>query len=268
MASKEATTAAPAAEKKAVATPSFALEFKLLKDKIGATTTNQQVKSKVKDAFTGYGALDQCRVQGDVGQDRTVVVFFDRLFGKGQPAWDALQKGETVNISLYDEQIALSLSAEKPSGGGATSGTASLPKKEKKDAKKPRGEKKDGEAKADGKADDSKDGKRPPRGPKKEEVKGPSLQRGRANIGGKLGPMSKIRLAKMEKEKKDKEIAEKKAAGTYVEEVKVVEEDPSVHLVKKGGKDVKKDDKKEAGKKEAGKKEAAKAPAKAPAKKK
>lgn len=274
MASKEATPAAAAApaDKKTSAAPTHALEFKLLKDKIGAATTNQQVKSKVKDAFTGYGALDQCRVQGDVGQDRTVVVFFDRLFGKGQPAWDALQKGETVNISLYDEQIPLSLSAEKPSGGGATSGTASLPKKEKKDAKKPRGDRKDGEGKADGKEgkDDSKDGKRPPRGPKKEEVKGPSLQRGRANIGGKLGQLSKIRLAKIEKEKKDKEVAEKKAAGTYVEEVKVVEEDPSIHLVKKGGKDVGKKEagKKEAGKKEDGKKEAAKAPAKAPAKKK
>lgn len=278
MASKEATPAAAApADKKTsqVAAPTFALEFKLLKDKIGAATTNQQVKSKVKDAFTGYGALDQCRVQGDVGADRTVVVFFTRLMeGKGKNAWDALQKGETVNISLYDEQIPLSLSAEKPSGGGATSGTATGPKKEKKDAKKgPRGEKKDGEGKADGK-EDSKDGKRLPRGPKKEEVKGPSLQRGRANIGGKLGPMSKIRLAKLEKEKKDKEIAEKKAAGTYVEEVKVVEEDPSVHLVKKGGKDVgKKEDAKKGGdaKKEAGKKgEAAKAPAKAaaPAKKK
>jgi len=270
MASKEATPAAAAAPEKKVdrATPTYALEFKLLKDKIGAATTNQQVKSKVKDAFTGYGALDQCRVQGDVGQDRTVVVFFDRLFGKGQPAWETLQKGETVNVDIYDEQIPLSLSAEKPSGGGATSGTATGPKKEKKDdKKKPRGDRKDGDAK-EGK-DDSKDGKRPPRGPKKEEVKGPSLQRGRANIGGKLGPVSKIRLAKLEKEKKEKDIAERKAAGTYVEEVKVVEEDPSIHLVKKGGKDVgkkeagkKEEGKKDAGKKEAGKKEAAKAPAK------
>jgi len=272
MASKEATPAAaaasPTAEKKgaAAAVPTHALEFKLLKDKIGDKTTNQQVKSKVKEAFTGYGALDQCRVQGDVGQDRTVFVFFERLFGKGQPAFESLQKGETVNISLYDETIPLSLSDSKPSGGGATSGTATGPKKEKKDdKKKPRGDKKEGE----GKEGDSKDGKRPPRGPKKEEVKGPSLQRGRANIGGKLGPVSKIRLAKIEKERKEKEIAEKKANGTYVEEVKVVEEDPSIHLVKKGGKDVgkkeagkKEDGKKEAGKKDAGKKEAAKAPAK------
>jgi len=269
MASKEATPAAAAAaapaEKKAerAAAPTFAFEFKLPKDKIGEKTTNKQVKSKVGETFIGWGAFDECRVQGDVGQDRTVYVFFARLFGKGQPAWDALQKGETPTINIYDETVNLSLSGERPSGGGATTGTATGPKKEGKKAegKKPRGDRKEGGEAKDGKdSKESKDGKRPPRGPKKEEVKGPSLQRGRANIGGKLGPVSKIRLARLEKEKKEKEKAERIKAGTWVEEEKVVEEDPSVHIVKKG--DAKKEaGKKEAGKKEAGKKEAGKAEA-------
>jgi len=104
-------------------------------------------------------------------------------------------------------------------------------------------------------------------------VKGPSLQRGRANIGGKLGPVSKIRLARIEKERKEKEKAEKIAAGTWVEEKKEVEEDPSAHIVAPKAKGAKAEaGKKDAGKKEAGKKEAGKAEggkkeaAKAPAK--
>jgi hypothetical protein len=150
----------------------------------------------------GYGAFTETQVIGQAGADRTVIVFFARLFGKGQPAYEKLKANESVTVKIYDEEVEIKLSGAKPSGGGATTGTSSRPKKEVAKAggrgKKPSGDKpKDGEVAKDG----AKKEDRPKRPPKKEEVKGPSLQRGRANIGGKLGPVSKVRLAKIAKEK-------------------------------------------------------------------
>jgi len=272
MASKEAKSDAPAAAVEApaaAAAPVFAFEFKLLAEKIGEKTTNKQVKAKVNEAFLGYGAFDECRVVGDEGKDRTVIVFFARLFGKGQPAWDSLSKGEAVTVSLYDETIALSKTDAKPSGGGATTGTSFRPKKEAAKGEKKAGgrgrgrgaagEGKDGEGKA-GEAKDGKDDKDGGRGRgrgrgKKEEVKGPSLQRGRANIGGKLGPVSKVRLAKQAREAKIKEAKDREARGEKpLEEEKKDDEDKGGLPPRKAGSD----DKKEAGKKEGGKKEAGK----------
>jgi len=282
MASKEAsTTTTPKEAKAAPAGEFFAFEFKLPAAKIGALTTDKQVKAKVSDAFMGYGAFDECRVTGGVGADRTVIVFFARLFGKGQPAWDAVKAGEKPTITVYDEAIELQATDAKPSGGGAATGTAHLPKKEaKKEAKKGgRGAGRGEEGKdKEGKDKDGKDGGRGRgRGAKKEEVKGPSLQRGRANIGGALGPVSKVRLAKIEKAKKEKDLADRIARGEKIEEAKKEEDtDPSLHIVKpkskeekgkaeekgkKGGDGKKGDAKKEAPKGDA-KKEAAKAPAK------
>jgi len=245
----------------------FAFEFKLLKDKIGDKTTNKQVKAKVAEAFMGYGAFDESRVTGDVGADRTVVVFFARLFGKGQPTWDSLVKGEKPKIKIYDEDVELSQTDEKPSGGGAATGTAHKPKKEA-EGKKKGGPKKEGgrgggrgDEKGDGKGDskdkdgDRKDGGRGRGRGKKEEPK-VSMQRGRANIGGKLGPVSKVRLAKIEKAKRDKENAERIAHGEAPIEEKKEEAPPEEKKEpkkeekgKKGG-----DAKKEGGKAEAGKK--------------
>jgi len=266
--------------------PCFAFEFKLLKDKIGDKTTNKQIKSRVNESFMGWGAFDECRVIGDLGDDRRVIVFFARLFGKGQPAWDSLKKGETTTIEIYGESVALSASDESPSGGGATTGTSSRPKNPKSEAKKPsgrgrgRGEGKEGE----GKDGDKKDGdKKEGRGRgKKEDVKGPSLQRGRANIGGKLGPVSKVRLAKIEKAKRDKENEERKARGEKPLDEPKKEEEPEPKKEEKGkgekgkgekgkgekgkgekGKEAGKGDgKKEAGKKGDAKKEAPKEAAK------
>jgi len=275
MASKEAKSDATAAEPAAAAAPSFAFELKLLKDKIGEKTTNKQVKAKVTEAFMGYGAFDECKVVGEAGADRTVIVFFARLFGKGQPSWDALSKGEKSTITIYDEVVELGQSDAKPSGGGATTGTSFLPKKES-----PKGEKKggrgrgrgrgegegmDGEGK-DGEGKDGGRGRGRGRGKKPEEVKGPSLQRGRANIGGKVGQMSKVRLAKIEKEKKAKEIADRIAKGEKVEDIKKEDEpkEEPAAAPKKGGKEEKgkgEAGKKDAGKKEGGKKEAGKAEA-------
>jgi len=267
MASKEASTTPKEAKEPKPVGEFFAFEFKLAADKIGAATTDKQVKAKVSDAFMGYGAFDECRVTGGVGKDRTVVVFFARLFGKGQPAWDAVKAGEKPTITVYDESIVLGATDAKPSGGGAATGTSFLPKKEaKKEAKKkgPR-EDKDGKDGKDAKEGDKKDGGRGRGRGKKEDVKGPSLQRGRANIGGALGPVSKVRLARQEKLKKEKDLAERKARGEKIEEeVKKEEEDPSKHLVKPKAKEEKgKADagKKEGGKKEGGKKEAGKAEA-------
>jgi len=257
MASQEATKAEA---KAAPAAPEYyAFEFTLPKDKIGEKTTNPQVKSKVGEAFLGYGAFTECQVIGGVGADRTVVVFFARLFGKGQPTWDALKKNEKVTIQIYDENVELRLSGAKPSGGGATTGTSSRPKKEapKKAGGRGRGDRKpaDSDKKEAAKDGDKKEGGRGRGRPKKEEVKGPSLQRGRANIGGKLGPVSKVRLAKQAKEAREKENAARIARGEApIEDKKKEEEDPS-------GLPPKKDAKKEAGKKEAGKKEAGKAEA-------
>jgi hypothetical protein len=290
MASKEASTtpkeAKPVGE-------FYAFEFKLEAKTIGLLTTDKQVKAKVSDAFMGYGAFDECRVSGGVGKDRTVTVFFARLFGKGQPAWDAVKAGEKPTVTVYDVATELQATDAKPSGGGAATGTSFKPKKEaKKEAKKSGGRGR-GEENKDGKGDakDGKDGKKAEgkdggrgrgRGAKKEEVKGPSLQRGRANIGGALGPVSKVRLAKIEKAKKEKDLADRIARGEKIEDPKKEElEDPSKHLVKPKAKEEKGkteekgkkggDAKKEGGKKEAGKaegkKEAGKAPAKAPAKK-
>jgi len=290
MASKEAKADATEASS-AAAAPVYAFEFKLLKDKIGEKTTNKQVKAKVNEAFLGYGAFDECRVAGDAGADRVVTVFFARLFGKGQPAWDTLTRGEEASVQLYDEQIALRKSDAKPSGGGATTGTSFRPKKEapkgeKKGARRaPAGEAKDGK---DGKpaaagagagdakdAKDGKDGKDRKDGGrgrgrgKKEEVKGPSLQRGRANIGGKLGPVSKVRLAKQAKEAKAKEAKDRADRGEkpLEEEDKKDDEKTADGLPpprktddaagkKESGK--KGDAKKEGGKKEAGKAEGGK----------
>jgi len=274
MASKEASTTTTPKEAKEPKEPKsigefYAFEFKLPADKIGAATTDKQVKAKVSDAFMGYGAFDECRVTGGVGKDRTVVVFFARLFGKGQPAWDAVKAGEKPTITVYDESIVLGATDAKPSGGGAATGTSFLPKKEaKKEVKKKGGrgeDSKDGKDGKDGKEGDKKDGGRGRGRGKKEEVKGPSLQRGRANIGGALGPVSKVRIARAEKAKKEKDLAERKARGEKIEEeVKKEEEDPSKHIVKPKAKEEKgKADagKKEGGKKEAGKKEAGKAEA-------
>lgn len=260
MASKEATKVEAKAE-----LDFYAFEFSLLKDKIGEKTTNPQVKSKVAEAFMGYGAFTETQVIGAVGADRTVIVFFARLFGKGQPAFDKLKANETVTIKIYDEDVEIKLSGAKPSGGGATTGTSSRPKKEVPKTggrgKKPAGDKKDGEKK-DGAAGDKKEGddkKRPERKPKTEEKLAASLQRGRANIGGKLGPISKVRLAKQAKEARDKENAARIARG----------EEP-LPDPKAKGRGVGHDDdddlppKKEAGKK--GGKDAGKAAAKAPAK--
>jgi len=272
-ASPPAAAPAGSSEKKAKDdVQTYAFEFKLLKDKIGAATTNKQVKSKVAEAFMGYGAHDETRVTGDVGADRTVVIFFARLFGKGQPAWDSLVKGEKATIKVYDEEVELARSDAKPSGGGAATGTAFLPKKEHpKGEKKKGGRGKEGKEGKDGKEGDEKDGEGRGRGrgrgrggPKKEEVKGPSLQRGRANIGGKLGQPSKIQLAKAEKAKKAKEIADRLARGEKIEEIKEEkkEEDPEAHIVKKGKEDPKAaKGKAEGGKKEGGKKEGGKAEA-------
>jgi len=257
MASKEASTT-PAKEATKPVGEFYAFEFKLEAAKIGALTTDKQVKAKVSDAFMGYGAFDECRVSGGVGKDRVVTVFFARLFGKGQPAWEAVKAGEKPTINIYDETVVIGATDAKPSGGGAATGTSFLPKKEaKKEAKK--GGRGRGEEGKDGK--ESKDGKDAGRGrgrgAKKEEVKGPSLQRGRANIGGALGPVSKVRLAKIEKAKKEKDLADRIARGEKIEEVKKEEDtDPSLHLVKPKAKDEK--GKKEAGKAEAGKKEGGK----------
>lgn len=246
MASKEATKVEAKAEQ-----DFYAFEFQLLKDKIGEKTTNPQVKSKVSEAFMGYGAFTETQVIGQAGADRTVIVFFARLFGKGQPAWDQLKAGTAVTVKIYDEDVEIKLSGAKPSGGGATTGTSSRPKKEvPKGAKgkKPAGDKKDGK---DGKDGERKE--RPKRAPKEETKIG---QRGRANVGGKLGPVSKVRLAKQAKEARDKENAARIARG----------EEPLPEPKKGGGRHGDDDDglppKKEAGKKD-GKKEAGKAPAKA-----
>jgi len=265
MASKEASTTPKEAKEPKPIGEFFAFEFKLPVDKIGAATTDKQVKAKVSDAFMGYGAFDECRVTGGVGKDRTVVVFFARLFGKGQPAWDAVKAGEKPTITVYDESIVLGATDAKPSGGGAATGTSFLPKKEAKKEAKKKGPREDSKDSKDAKEGDKKDGGRGRGRGKKEEVKGPSLQRGRANIGGALGPVSKVRLARAEKLKKEKDLAERKARGEKIEEeVKKEDEDPSKHLVKPKGKEEKgKADagKKEGGKKEAGKKEAGKAEA-------
>jgi vacuolar-type H+-ATPase subunit H len=292
MASKEAKSDVPAAEA-TVAAPTFAFELKLAKADIGEKTTNKQVKAKVSEAFMGYGAFDECRVTGDVGADRVVVVFFARLFGKGQPAWDALSKGEETTVSLYDKSITLAKSDAKASGGGATTGTSFRPKKETPKGEKKKGgrgagrgdEKKGEEGKGEaGKKgdDDKKDGGRGRGRGKKEEVKGPSLQRGRANIGGKLGPVSKVRLAKQEREKKIKEAKDRADRGEkpLEDEKKKEDDEPIVAGKAPAGKkdagkkgDAKKEGgkadagKKDAGKKDGGKKEAGKAPAKAAAKK-
>jgi len=249
MASKEAIKVEAKAEQ-----DFYAFEFQLLKDKIGEKTTNPQVKSKVAEAFMGYGAFTETQVLGQAGADRTVIVFFARLFGKGQPAWEKLKAGESQVVKIYDKDVEIKLSGSKPSGGGATTGTSSRPKKEvPKGAKgkKPAGDKKDGK---DGK-EAAKDGdrkERPKRAPKEETKIG---QRGRANVGGKLGPVSKVRLAKQAKEARDKENAARIARG----------EEPLPEPKKAGGRHDDGDDlppKKEAGKKD-GKKEAGKAPAKA-----
>jgi len=259
MASKEATKAADA--------EFYAFELALTVAQIGDKTTNPQVKSKVGEAFIGFGAFTETQVLGSVGADRTVIVFFARLFGKGQPAWDSLKKNETVTVKVYDVDVPIKLSGAKPSGGGATTGTSGRPKKEvakaggrgKPKADKPKeGEVKDGEKKGEAAKDgDKKEGGRGRgRGKKEDEKKGPSLQRGRANIGGKLGPVSKVRLAKQAKEARDKENAARIARG----------EEPLPDPKTKKEDDDGLPPKKEAGKaapKAAGKKEAGKAPAKA-----
>lgn len=258
MASKEATPVAAKAQEQDF----YAFEFQLLKDKIGDKTTNPQVKSKVSEAFMGYGAFTETQVLGQVGGDRTVIVFFARLFGKGQPAYDKLKANESVTVKIYDEDVEVKLSGAKPSGGGATTGTSSRPKKEVAKTggrgKKPAGDKKDGEKK-EGKDGEAKEGGRGrgDRKPKEEKVAA-SLQRGRANIGGKLGPISKVRLAKQAKEAREKENAARIARG---------EEplpDPKTKIRGHGDDDDDLPPKKEAGK--AGKKEAGKGAAKAPAK--
>jgi len=248
MASKEATKSEPAAttedskgeETKKEAAPSFAFEFKISKANVGEKTTQQQVKSKVREAFQGWGTLDETRLIGGVGADRTVTVIFSpRLFAKGQPAWDALSRGEKPTLEIYGETVELAASDAKPSGGGAATGTAMKPKKEvpKKDAAKGegkrgggrgrgRGEGKDGDGKEgkDGKDGEGKDGEGRGRGRgrgKKEEAK-VSLQRGRANIGGKLGQPSKLQLAKAERAKK---AAERKARIDRGEDVPPEEEE-------------------------------------------
>jgi len=275
MASKEATK-----EEKNQVAEVFAFELNLSKAKIGEKTTNPQVKSKVAEAFMGWGAHDSTRVQGEVGADRTVVVFFARLFGKGQPAWDNLKKGEKVTVKVYDEDVDIRLTDAKPSGGGATTGTAARPKKEQpkgakgapkreRDARPKReAEAKDGEAKNEkptgGPAGASgAGGAGRGRGRPKKEEKKESFQRGRANVGGKLGPVSQVRLAKQAKEARDKENADRIARGEEpLPEPKKKEEEEEPKKDAKGGKDAKKEGgKKEAGKKDAaaGKKEGAKA---------
>lgn len=255
MASTEATkVAAP------VAQDFYAFEFALAADKIGDKTTNPQVKSKVAEAFMGYGAFTETQVLGGVGADRTVIVFFARLFGKGQPAYDSLKANQTVTVKIYDEDVEVKLSGAKPSGGGATTGTSSRPKKEVPKAggrgKKPAGDKKDGEKK-DGEKKEGGRG-RGDRKPKEEKVDA-SLQRGRANIGGKLGPVSKVRLARQAKEAREKENAARIARGEEpLPDPKAKSRDEEDGLPPKK-------DAKAAGKKEAGKGAAAKAPAKAAA---
>jgi len=264
MASKEANAGKPAAEEKKADAPAqvFAFEFSLPKDKIGEKTTNPQVKSKVNEAFMGWGAFDECRVIGGAGADRTVTVFFARLFGKGTPVWEALGKGEKPTIKIYDMDVEVRLTDAKPSGGGATSGTSAKPKKEaakgehkKKAPRKPAaeggeapkaegGDKKDGEKKEGGR------GRGRGRGKRDDEPKGPSLQRGRANVGGKLGQPSKIQIAKAAKAARDKENAARIARGEApLADEKKKEEEPAP---------AKKEEKGKAGKKEAGKAEAGK----------
>jgi len=299
MASKEATKAeakeAPktekASKKEAAAEEEFfAFEFTLPVAKIGEKTTNPQVKSKVGDAFLGYGRFTETQVSGAVGQDRTVTIFFAQLFGKGQPQWDSLKKNDKAIVKVYDEDVELRLSGNKPSGGGATTGTSSRPKKEapkgtgrgrgrgegrgdrrprdgeKKDGDKKDGDKKEGEEK---KEDGGRGRGRGRGGPKKEEGPKTSMQRGRANIGGKLGPVSKVRLAKQAKEARDKENAARaargeapledpKKAGEEPEPKKDDKKDAKKEAGKKGGDAKKEGGKKEAGKAEGGKKEAAK----------
>jgi len=257
------------AETKATEVPDFyAFEFKLAKDKIGEKTTNPQIKSKAGEAFLGYGAFTESQVLGGVGQDRTVIIFFARLFEKGLPTYESLKAGEKATIKIYDEDVELTISAAKPSGGGATTGTSGRPKKEAPKAAgrgrgrgrgdKPKdGEKKEGEAKDGEKPKDGGRGRG--RGEKKDEKK-ESMARGRANIGGKLGPVSKVRLAKIAKEAREKENAERIARGEapIEDKKKSADDDDEPKLPAKGGK-------KEAAKAGA-KKEAGKAGAKAPAK--
>lgn len=284
MASKEAPKTD---ETKGDAPSIYAFAFKLSKDKIGEKTTNPQVKSKVQEAFLGYGAFDSCRVAGDVGSDREVTIFFARLFAKGQPAYDSLKAGQKVTVKVYDEDVDIALSDDKPSGGGATTGTAGRPKKEapkgakagpKREGGRGRGDRGDraGGDKPAGAEGDKKDGEgkdggrgrgRGRGGPKKEEKK-ESFQRGRANVGGKLGPVSKVRLARQAKEARDKENAARIARGEAPLEDKKKDDEPDPNAPPpkkdaKGGKaDAKKDGKKDAGKGDAKKEAAKKAPAK------
>jgi hypothetical protein len=200
---KKEEKAAPAAP---AAPEPFAIAFTLSAASVGEAK-NTLIKSKVKDAFFGYGALDEVRVTGDSDADRICVIFITRVLSKGEAIQEKLKKGDKVTINIFSEEVELFLSDARGSGGGATSGTSYRPKNEekKKSAGRGRGRGKEGEAGAapGGKPEGRERKKSPPRiGPIGRASGGPSP--------GKFILPEKALKAKLKKEEEAKKEAKAK----------------------------------------------------------
>jgi len=166
---------------------------------------NSQIKPKIKDAFFGFGAIDEVRVTGEAGQDRVGVVFLTRVLSKGDSVREKLLKKEQATIALLGQNIELFLSDAKGSGGGSTSGTSHRTKNEENAKKGGRGRGRGREAGAAGGEE-----------PKAERARRPSPPRigpiGRASGGpkpSKFIPPDKAAKAKAKKEEEAKKAAQK-----------------------------------------------------------
>jgi len=204
---------------------------------------NSQIKPKVKDAFFGYGAIDEVRVTGEAGQDRVGVVFLTRVLGKGEAVREKLKNKEQATIAVFGQNLELFLSDAKGSGGGSTSGTSHRSKNEEKAKKSGRGRGRGREAGAPGAAGGEE-------APKTERQRRPSPPRigpiGRAAGGpkpSKFIPPDKAAKAKAKKEEEAKKAAAAKASGKEAGKEAAA-----------GKKEAKKEAPKAGGKKEAAKK--------------
>jgi hypothetical protein len=120
---------AAAGPKKPQPKPELVLEFELSKELTGAQTV-KQIKSKLRDSFFGYGALDEIRVRQDE-QKSSCSVFFKTVVNRGKAIKDGLAAGEDRSVRLFDSDVPVSMNIDaKGSGGGATTHTANK-KKEK-----------------------------------------------------------------------------------------------------------------------------------------
>lgn len=121
--------AAKTAEQKETEAAPVAFQFNIPNDAVNEQTNNQ-IKARVQQAFFGWGTIDEIRVLSSE-ENKEVTVFIARALGKSATAKEAIEKGTGYKVSVYDQELDLSVYEGVGSGGGKVSQKPQKPKEER-----------------------------------------------------------------------------------------------------------------------------------------